>query len=134
MAELSHHPAAAAKLHERLSTDLLGTAEQSDLFDELRDQIRVLHAHPSRNKSKSAADSETDSLGTRLWNLCTRLKREADTKSDSTSLKKLLLLGRVFAFHLLNIAHCAEKGEVADIVRLLGLALTAARSCIGRRQ
>ncbi|PGH36716.1 hypothetical protein GX50_00376 [[Emmonsia] crescens] len=71
-----------------------------------------------------------DSIGTKLWNVCTRLIRK-----DGGNGERLLVLSRAFSFFMIEFGTGkGEKGtdseEHADAMRLLKVALATARGCL----
>jgi hypothetical protein len=85
-----------------------------------------IRALPLRHTGYSSGNQDDlDLLGTDLWNLSTRLRRE-EAIADRTPLYLL----RVFAFLLLETAHHAHKGTAQNCVRLLKVALRAVKGCL----
>lgn len=84
---------------------------------------------------------EADGCATRLWNLCTRLRREFGSGGDDGGdaegngrLGRLLLCGRVLGFYLLVVVRvgsgrAGRRREV--VVHLVKLGLKVARDCVG---
>jgi hypothetical protein len=107
----------------------------STLADELFYQTRMLPLPPS--STVTAKREELDRLGTELWNLSTRLRRE-DPQSNGKSQEDLarrnrsIVLLRVFSFLLLDSAGGqGTKGrERKTCIRLMKVALKAAKVCI----
>ncbi|KAI9677698.1 MAG: hypothetical protein M1829_002470 [Trizodia sp. TS-e1964] len=71
---------------------------------------------------------ELDAKGTELWNLVSRLKRKHAAQEDG-AVSHLLCLGLAFSFLLLDSAHLSAKGPISSYVRLMKVALKAARAC-----
>jgi hypothetical protein len=71
-----------------------------------------------------------NTLGTDLWNLCTRLQRGAPYHAD-VSQERLLVLVRTFAFFVLALSHPRDNPTHRDLMRLVKLAIKAGRSCMG---
>jgi hypothetical protein len=68
---------------------------------------------------------ELNSKGTELWNLSTRLSRSSEALD-----KRVLYLLRVFSFGLLDSAHLGRSISGANCVRLLKVAIKAAKLCL----
>lgn len=97
------------------------------LFTELQSQL----AHyPSKLGAASKAE-EFDRTGTALWNLCTRLRRDTE---DPLKVPVVLLMARVFAFLLLDVAHENGKSTTLNLVRLMKIGLKASKNCLSRRR
>ncbi|OCK77725.1 SPO22-domain-containing protein [Lepidopterella palustris CBS 459.81] len=103
------------------------------LSTELQAHIHTLPL--SHSATATAKQEELDRAGTELWNLSTRLRRD-----ESHNDKKLLCLLRVFAFLLLDSGHgqsgslSTVKGMKQGCVRLLRVALKAAKFCLDQKQ
>lgn len=85
----------------------------------------------------NAKQDELDKVGTELWNLSTRLRRddaehEGRNKEDATRKSRILCLLRAFAFLLLDsVDGQGTKGrQRKGCIRLMRVALKAARVCI----
>ena len=96
---------------------------------EIRENTDRLHGLYQKPNIKPAFNQQLDDIGTRLWNLCNRLRRES--ADESMNGKKLFVVGRGFAFHLLAVAHRSEKYQLSTAIRLIKLALKAGGGCIG---
>lgn len=96
-----------------------------------------------KNVGGSGGGVEADGCATRLWNLCTRLRREfgsgggddGDGGTGGERLGKLLLCGRVLGFYLLVVVRVGG-GRVGGrmrgvVVHLVKLGLKVARDCVG---
>jgi hypothetical protein len=83
-----------------------------------------------------AKRDELDKLGTELWNLSTRLRRDepadnGNAKNETAHKKRTICLLRNFAFLLLDSAAAQAKDRPQkSCVRLMKVALKAARECI----
>jgi hypothetical protein len=120
------------------ATTLIQRAESGNdvtLSDDLQTQIRALPLQAS--SMVLAKQGELDRLGTELWNLATRLRRdEIDTGNQSNDLmasrKRALPLLRAFSFLLLDSAggHGTKGCQRKNCIRLIKVALKAARVCI----
>ena len=99
------------------------------LMTEIRENTDRLHGLYQKSNIKPAFNQQLDDIGTRLWNLCNRLRRES--VDESMDGKKLFVVGRAFAFHLLAVAHRSEKYQLSAAIRLIKLALKAGGGCIG---
>lgn len=75
---------------------------------------------------------EVDQVGTTIWNLCTRLRRdfESDNPKD---IPIVLLLTRVFSFLLLDGAYDCGKNAPGNLARLMKIGIKAGKNCIGMR-
>ncbi|KAK0652121.1 meiosis protein SPO22/ZIP4 like-domain-containing protein [Cercophora newfieldiana] len=130
----------ARNLYQILSSDPHDTPATDSLVEGAKKFIDVLHT--SKYLPGISGDPEIDKQAVRLWNICTRLKRDhigstADDKRKLKRLRKLFLHGRVLAFHLLVLARAKvlEKGgRVGDVMYLLRLALKAGRDCIEEKE
>ncbi|KAK4166205.1 meiosis protein SPO22/ZIP4 like-domain-containing protein [Cladorrhinum sp. PSN259] len=117
-------------------SDLPATDE---LVSEIFGHIEKLHLCCQQKQHSVAGGNnvqEVDEAGTKLWNLCTRLRREVvapDLTSDDNSdeggtqarqtgqkrLARLYLFGRALGFWLVGIARGGRgRGEVVGVVRL----------------
>jgi hypothetical protein len=126
----SHLTAFAAKLKKRFDNP-----HDATLPDELLDQTRTLPLQPS--STSTAKREELDRLGTELWNLSTRLRREEPqtknkSKENTARRGRALLLLRVFSFLLLDMggSHGTKSRERKTCIRLMKVALKAAKVCI----
>lgn len=72
-----------------------------------------------------------DREGTNLWNLCTRLNREAEVKSSKSSASKLILASRVLAYQILHLCQWSTKASANIACHLMRIALKAAKVCTG---
>ncbi|KAF2114687.1 meiosis protein SPO22/ZIP4 like-domain-containing protein [Lophiotrema nucula] len=117
-----------------LEARLTATARDTSLLEELQVHIRTLPLAPS--STVAAKQDDLDRIGTELWNLSTRLRRDEQPdgkpKDEVRRKKKALSSLRVFSFLLLDsAAGQVEKGrERKNCVRLMKVALKAARVCI----
>ncbi|KAH7075854.1 meiosis protein SPO22/ZIP4 like-domain-containing protein [Paraphoma chrysanthemicola] len=111
----------------------LENQRDASLADDLQTQMRGLPLLPS--STLTARQDELDKLGTDLWNLSTRLRRDdaaADGKSKEVAARKnrTLCLLRAFAFLVLDSAAAHAKGRSRKAcIRLMKVALKAARVC-----
>jgi type I restriction-modification system DNA methylase subunit len=80
--------------------------------------------------SDNVRRNEFDRLGTSIWNICTRLRRqhEVDKPQD---VPLVLLVARVFSFLLLDCAHQIGKSEAGNVLRLMKIGIKAGKSCLG---
>ncbi|KAF3008729.1 hypothetical protein E8E13_009809 [Curvularia kusanoi] len=116
----------------------LGNTRDTTLRPELQKHIRYLPLQSS--PVASAKRTELDKLGTKLWNLSTRLRRNdsdhdgEDDKDKSREIGSgvLLSLLRTYAFLLLDSASGQKvRGrERKTCIRLLKIALKAAKGCV----
>jgi hypothetical protein len=73
---------------------------------------------------------EIDRIGTIIWNICTRLRREFDT-DEPKDIPIILLLARVFSFLLLGGAYDGGRSAPGNLGRLMKIGIKAGKSCIG---
>jgi hypothetical protein len=105
---------------------------------ELRSNIRYLPLQASPAATAKRAD--LDKLGTELWNLSTRLRRNGPVHSDEHDRHKktetgdglAICLLRAYAFLLLDSAgsHKVKGQEHKACIRLMKIALKAAKACV----
>ncbi|KAH8687536.1 meiosis protein SPO22/ZIP4 like-domain-containing protein [Tricladium varicosporioides] len=76
---------------------------------------------------------EIDTIGTALWNLCTRLRRDKNPVEPGNT-PSILVVARVFAFLLLNCAHDHGKVTVGNSLRLMRIGIKAAKGCLEEKQ
>ncbi|KAK0626986.1 meiosis protein SPO22/ZIP4 like-domain-containing protein [Immersiella caudata] len=135
----------ARNLYQILSSDPRDAPATDSLIEEAKKNVENLHtSQPQTFKyiPGISGDPEIDKQATRLWNICTRLKRDfhgasPEEKRKTKRLRKLCLHGRVLALHLLGLtrARVLEKeGRIGDVVYLLRLALKAGRDCIEEKE
>ncbi|KAJ5063293.1 meiosis protein SPO22/ZIP4 like-domain-containing protein [Bipolaris maydis] len=120
------------------ATTLIQRVEGSNdttLVDDLQTHIRTLPLQAS--STVFAKQEELDRLGTELWNLAIRLRRdETDVTIQSSDVtatqKRTLSLLRAFSFLLLDSAggHDTKRRQRKNCIRLMKVALKAARVCI----
>lgn len=110
-------------------------APDASLINELQAQIRGLPLQAS--SAVTAKQGELDKLGTELWNLSTRIRRdEGDPNSESkeATLRKnrSLCILRAFSFLLLDSAggQGLKGRQRRSVIRLMKVALKAAKMCI----
>jgi hypothetical protein len=88
----------------------------------------------------TARQDDLDRLGTELWNLSTRLRRDEAatsdrTKDDATPKNRALCLLRTFSFLVLDSAAAHAKGRPRkSCIRLIKVALKAAKGCIASKE
>lgn len=105
---------------------------ETDFTDPTLSAELASHIHTLPLTLPSAATSaqvELDAKGTELWNLSTRLKRRHDSGDTDT-----LCVLRVFAFLLLDTGQPTDRAPFQSRVRLLKVALKAARFCLDGKQ
>ncbi|XP_014560370.1 hypothetical protein COCVIDRAFT_89663 [Bipolaris victoriae FI3] len=120
------------------ATALIQRVEGGDdttIADDLQSHIRTLPLQAS--STVLAKQEELDRLGTELWNLTIRLRRdETDVTIRSSDItanrKRTLSLLRAFSFLLLDSAggHDTKHRQRKNCIRLMKVALKAARVCI----
>jgi hypothetical protein len=125
-----HRAAFASTLTKRIES-----GRDTTLVDDLQAQIRGLPLHPS--SAVTAKQDELDKLGTELWNLSTRLRRDEsdpDGKSKEKTARKnrALPLLRAYSFLLLDTAggQGTRGRQRKSCIRLMKVALKAAKVCI----
>jgi hypothetical protein len=130
MQDAYHLAAFASALTKRLEG-----GRDTTLVDDLQAHIRGLPLPPS--SAVTAKQDELDRLGTGLWNLSTRLRRDASDPDDRSKEKeargsRALALLRAYSFLLLDTAGGqGTKGRKRkSCVRLMKVALKAAKVCI----
>lgn len=74
---------------------------------------------------------DMDREGTNLWNLCTRLNREAGADSSDSVASKLILASRVLAYQILHLCQWSSKASANIACHLMRIALKAAKVCTG---
>jgi hypothetical protein len=110
----------------------------ASLVSDLQTQIRGLPLLPS--STLTARQDELDTLGTELWNLSTRLRRnepllDSTSKEDATHMNRAVCLLRTFSFLLLDSSVVQAKGRPwKSCIRLMRVALKAARVCIDNNE
>ena len=92
-------------------------------------QKHVLDFPANLGSSAASKVEELDGIGTSLWNLCTRLRRnyELDNPKD---IPEVLIISRVFSFQLLDGAREARKSTTANMLRLMKIGIKAAKNCL----
>lgn len=116
-------------LYKILSSNPSDAPATDQLVDQINQHGKKLHTYTHKPVAGVPRDPEVDQQGTRLWNICTRLRRECDPTNKR--LKRLYLYGRVLAFHLLVVANPRETRKAQDLIYVVKLALKAARDCVG---
>jgi len=92
------------------------------------------HIHTLRNSRGGNKSTELDKVGTDLWNLCTRLRREF-AGEHGRGTKPIILRCRVLAFLALDLARWSEAdASWTDAAHLLRVALKASKTCLGELQ
>ncbi|KAA8629884.1 hypothetical protein SMACR_04082 [Sordaria macrospora] len=115
-------------LYKILSSNPSDAPATDQLVDQINQHGKKLHTYTHKPVAGVPRDPEVDQQGTRLWNICTRLRRECDPTNKR--LKRLYLYGRVLAFHLLVVANPRETRKAQDLIYVVKLALKAARDCV----
>ena len=97
--------------------------------------LKELETHISTFPNKfallaAAKSEEVDRLGTSIWNLCTRLRRDFDS-DDPKDVPVILLLARVFSFLMLDGAYDGGRSAPGNLARLVKIGIKAGKSCIG---
>ncbi|KAF1852174.1 SPO22-domain-containing protein [Cucurbitaria berberidis CBS 394.84] len=116
-------------------TKRLENSHDASLISDLQTQTRGLPLPAS--STTSAKQYELDKLGTELWNLSTRLRRDeagpdGKEKEETARKNRILCLLRAFAFLLLDSAggQGAKGRQCKSCIRLMKIALKAARVSI----
>ena len=139
VSQLSTPSSHAFRLHltvfaSNLENRFTSPASDTSLLEELQVHIRALPLAAS--STVAAKQDDLDRIGTELWNLSTRLRRDEQpngkTKDEIGQKRKALSFLRVFSFLLLDsAAGQTKKGrERKNCVRLMKVALKTARVCI----
>jgi hypothetical protein len=113
----------AAKLETALSS-----ASNTVLFNEL--QNHILEFPNNLGTSAASKCEEIDGIGTSLWNLCTRIRRNYETE-DPDDIPIILTFARVFAFQLLDGALEPNQSTTANTLRLMKIGIKAGKNCLG---
>jgi hypothetical protein len=97
----------------------------------LKDIENQLSHFPNKFGAIAASKcEEVDRIGTAIWNLCTRLRR--DVESDNPKdVPVILLLARVFSFLLLDGAYDGGRNAPGNLARLMKIGIKAGKSCLG---
>ncbi|KAH8730487.1 meiosis protein SPO22/ZIP4 like-domain-containing protein [Phaeosphaeriaceae sp. PMI808] len=137
------HPVAKIEREKKLNSVLtfgstlvkrFDKAHDPSLVNDIQSHIRGLPFPTS--STLTAKQNELDRLGTELWNLSTRLRRDespTDGKGKADTARKNIAacILRVFSFLLLDSAAASAKGsQRKSSIRLMKVALKAARACI----
>ncbi|RKF74152.1 Sporulation-specific protein 22 [Golovinomyces cichoracearum] len=112
------------KLESRLSV-AFPPKDTGSLKSEIRD---FLFSFPN-NFPPSSHVQEIESYGTKIWNLCTRLRRDIESDS-SDEIHEILLLTRILAFLMLDCAHQCGKATSENLPRLMRTGVKSCKSCI----
>lgn len=126
---VSHLAAFASALTNRFSLPCDAT-----LLEEL--QVHICGLPLPSSSAIAAKQDELDRIGTELWNISTRLKREDSSNPSNKDVvsrrTRPLCLLRVFAFLLLDTAggQATTAQEWTQRTRLMKVALKAAKVCI----
>ncbi|PVH94353.1 SPO22-domain-containing protein [Periconia macrospinosa] len=136
--------AAKAEREKKLKAVLGFASVLAKRFEELCDQqlVNDLERHIlslplQASTAVTAKREELDRLGTELWNLSTRLRRERPRASDASCKTRAISLLRVFSFFLLDSAtskmtNATERRSCC--IRLMKVALKAAKVCIENQE
>jgi hypothetical protein len=118
----------AAEVESRLLIDT-PLNEATTLSRELEKQI---YSFPGAfGTTANPRCDEIDGLGTRIWNLCTRRRRQHEKDAPNDTLL-ILLLACIFAFLLLDFAHQCDEVDGRNIFRLMKIGIKAGRNCLGQ--
>ncbi|KAK0108478.1 hypothetical protein ONS95_003281 [Cadophora gregata] len=98
---------------------------------ELEKQISIFP--DSLSISATSKCEELDRIGTTIWNLCTRLRRDYDTDKPQ-DMPIVLVLARVYAFLMLDCAHVAGKSTGGNLARMMRTGLKAGKNCVDAKQ
>ncbi|KAF2839609.1 SPO22-domain-containing protein [Patellaria atrata CBS 101060] len=106
-----------------LSTRLQDANDTTVAF-EIQNHINGLPLQP--NSLGPNVQTELDRLGTELWNFSTRMRRDSSAEINA----EVLCLVRVFSFFLLDSAQGSITPRIDRNVRLMKVALKAAKYCL----
>ena len=111
----------------------LETVVSSESHDVLSNDLQkhVQDFTGSLGASATSRGEEIDGIGTSLWNLCTRLRRNYEPDKP-VEVPSILLLARVFAFQLLNGALEASRSTTSNTVRLMKVGIKVTKNCLGK--
>ncbi|KAF2629751.1 SPO22-domain-containing protein [Macroventuria anomochaeta] len=116
-------------------TSRLDKPQKPALVTDLQNHIRHLPLQAS--PAVTAKRDELDKLGTELWNLSTRLRRDepahdGNPKDGNARNSSIVCLLRAYAFLLLDSAgsQMVKGRERKSCIRLMKVALKAAKACI----
>ncbi|KAK0732676.1 meiosis protein SPO22/ZIP4 like-domain-containing protein [Apiosordaria backusii] len=110
------------------------------------DKVHLLCQRPQpstqlHQQQQLPEDTEIDSVGVKLWNLCTRLWRDYNDpihppESINPRLKKLSLYGKGFGFWLVVFARSSQKKRKrrSDLVDIIKLGLKITRDLVGQKE
>ena len=120
-------------------TKRIEDGRDATLVDDMQVQIRGLPLQPS--SAVTAKQDELDKLGTELWNLSTRMRRnesDPDGKPNEKIARKncVLPLLRAYSFLLLDTAggQGTRGRKRKSCIRLMKVALKAAKVCIESKE
>ena len=119
----------AADLESQLPT-AAASRQSGTLSEETTNQIS---SFPSKFGAIATPKcEEVDRIGTTIWNLCTRLRRDVETDNPK-EIPIILLLARVFSFLLIDGAYDGGRNAPGNLARLMKIGIKAGKSCIGSR-
>ena len=100
---------------------------------EVLDQLaRELQSHIKNfSTTKASRHQDLDTEGLSLWNLATRLMRSDGAAAD-TGPTDVFLAARVYAFLMLDSGNSHASMTPSNVVRLMKVALKAAKYSIGK--
>jgi len=101
----------------------------------VNDLQRIISSFPNPKtlgESVASRCDELDSIGTALWNICTRLRRNYDTSLSPQDVPIILVLVRVFSFLLLDCALVIGKGTTSNVARVTKIGIKAAKNSLGK--
>ncbi|KAK7735234.1 sporulation-specific protein 22 [Cytospora paraplurivora] len=118
-------------LRSRLPADKDDPTAAGALLGQVQKQAQAVERYAEKVRHDMLEDGDLEREGTDLWNLCTRLFREIMVEHDKPTVKsKLLLWGRVLAYHILHLCQWSPKSTSSVACHLLRLALKVAKFCI----
>ncbi|KAF2199170.1 SPO22-domain-containing protein [Delitschia confertaspora ATCC 74209] len=121
-----------------LTNRLTSSPTDHSLVEDLQNHVRTLPLQLS--SMPIAKREELDAMGTELWNLSTRLRRDVQNQTGGAEEElirnKVLCLLRLFAFLILdNCGRPATKsGDGKNCIRLMKIALKTARVCLDGKE
>lgn len=102
------------------------------LVNDVQRSISSFPMFKTLGESIGSRCDELDSIGTALWNLCTRLRRNYDTDLSPQDMPIILVLARVFSFLLLDCALVIGKGTTSNVARVMKIGIKAAKNSLGK--
>lgn len=107
------------------------TSAADALLEDVQKQVHTLERYSSKPNHGMFGDEGMDQEGTKLWNLCTRLKRESAVAGPKSSISKLIMASRALAFQILHLCQWSSQASASIVCHLMKIALKAAKVCTG---